>query len=185
MTVMPLKEPEVVLKQKKKKHEKKLTVKRLDYLPKPLTDEKIEELQKRLKALKEHEEEAAAMAGLRNELEAYIYGSRDKMERDDIVKVSTEQQREEVSKLCTEYEDWIHEAGHHPKSEFRNQVEGLAGLVESHGGTRLRDGIESRSPRHSDRGDGDDQRDEETCSEEHDMGELQQDRCCCGETHRI
>ncbi|CAL1135260.1 unnamed protein product [Cladocopium goreaui] len=122
-------EPEVVLKQKKKKHEKKLTVKRLDYLPKPLTDEKIEELQKRLKALKEHEEEAAAMAGLRNELEAYIYGSRDKMERDDIVKVSTEQQREGVSKLCTEYEDWIHEAGHHPKSEFETKLKALQDLL--------------------------------------------------------
>lgn len=122
-------EPEVVLKQKKKKHEKKLTVKRLDYLPKPLTDEKIEELQKWLKALKEHEEEAAAMAGLRNELEAYIYGSRDKMERDDIVKVSTEQQREGVSKLCTEYEDWIHEAGHHPKSEFETKLKALQDLL--------------------------------------------------------
>ena len=122
-------EPEVVLKQKKKKHEKKLTVKRLDYQPKPLTDEKIEELQKRLKALKEHEEEAAAMAGLRNELEAYIYGSRDKMERDDIVKVSTEQQREEVNKLCTEYEEWIHEAGHHPKSEFETKLKHLQDLL--------------------------------------------------------
>jgi len=122
-------EPEVVLKQKKKKHEKKLTVKRLDYLPKPLTDEKIEELQKRLKALKEHEEEAAAEAGLRNELEAYIYGSRDKMERDDIVKVSTDQQREEISKLCTEYEEWVHEAGHHPKSEFESRLKTLQDLL--------------------------------------------------------
>ena len=125
------------------------------------------------------------MAGLRNELEAYIYGSRDKMERDDIVKVSTEQQREGVSKLCTEYEDWIHEAGHHPKSEFETKLKALQDLLSPMEERALRDGIESRSPRHSDRGDGDDQRDEETCSEEHDMGELQQDRCCCGETHRI
>eukprot|EP00438_Fugacium_kawagutii_P030015 Skav230451 [mRNA] locus=scaffold2124:55467:58256:+ [translate_table: standard] len=122
-------EPEVVLKQKKKKHEKKLTVKRLDYLPKPLTDEKIEELQKRLKALKEQEEEAAAEAGLRNELEAYIYGSRDKMERDDIVQVSTEQQREEITKLCTEFEEWVHEAGHHPKSEFEGKLKTLQDLL--------------------------------------------------------
>lgn len=123
-------EPEVVLKQKKKKHEKKLTVKRLDYLPKPLTEEKIEELQKRLKALKEHEEEAAAMAGLRNELEAYIYGSRDKMEREDIVKVSTEEQREEVNKLCMEYEEWMHESTHIPsKSEFETKLKALQDLL--------------------------------------------------------
>eukprot|EP00913_Durusdinium_trenchii_P009622 g9040.t1 len=112
---------------------------RQDYRPKSLTDENIEELQKRLKALKEHEQEAASMAGLRNELEAYIYGSlepwnlqfppqprveklmeaafmlmeapgKDKMEREDIIKVSTEEQREEINKLCTEYEEWVHEA---------------------------------------------------------------------------
>lgn len=35
-------EPEVVLKQKKKKHEKKLSLKRSDYRPKSLTEESIE-----------------------------------------------------------------------------------------------------------------------------------------------
>lgn len=123
-------EPEVVLKQKKKKHEKKLTVKRQDYRPKSLTDENIEELQKRLKALKEHEQEAASMAGLRNELEAYIYGSKDKMEREDIIKVSTEEQREEINKLCTEYEEWVHEAGEgHGKSDFEAKLKSLQDLL--------------------------------------------------------
>jgi len=117
-------EPEVVLKQKKKKHEKTLTLKRADYKPKPLTSEKIEELQKRLLELKEKEEQAAALAGLRNELEAYIYGSRDKLERDDIVKVSTEEQRQEITKLCTEYEEWMYEAGA-SKADFESKLKDL------------------------------------------------------------
>jgi len=117
-------EPEVVLKQKKKKHEKTLTVKRSDYKPKPLTAEKIEELQKRLEELKAKEEQAAALAGLRNELEAYIYGSRDKLERDDIIQVSTEEQRSEITKLCTDYEEWMYEAGA-SKAEFESKLKDL------------------------------------------------------------
>ncbi|CAE7648003.1 HSP70-17, partial [Symbiodinium sp. CCMP2456] len=95
-----------------------------DYKPKPLTAEKIEELQKRLEELKEKEEQAAALAGLRNELEAYIYGSRDKLERDDIIKVSTEEQRSEITKLCTDYEEWMYEAGA-SKAEFESKLKDL------------------------------------------------------------
>merc|ERR1711972_1012924 len=102
-------EYEVVLKQKKRKHEKKLTIKRIDYKPVPLSADQIESARKHLEEMAKAEEEVQAVNEMKNQLEAAIYGSRDKVERDDIVKVSTESQREEVVKLCTEYEEWMYE----------------------------------------------------------------------------
>jgi len=122
-------EPEIIQKQKKKKHEKKLTVTRMDYAPRSLTSAKIEELQKKLESMATKEMEAAAVEGLKNELEAYIYGSRDKLERDDIVKVSTEEQREQITKLCTEFEEWMYEAGS-SKSDYEAKLKQLQDLLQ-------------------------------------------------------
>lgn len=121
-------EPEVVMKQKKKKHEKKLTVKRMDFKPVPVTDAAITELRKKLEAIGEQEAAVLAVDGMKNELEAQIYGSRDKLERDDIVKVSTEEQREEVTKLCTEYEEWMYEPGA-TKTDYEQRLTKLQSLL--------------------------------------------------------
>merc|ERR1712207_48454 len=86
-------EYEVIQKKKTKKHEKKLTVKRFDYKPKPLTDEQIAETRKKLEDQSVKEEEVAKVTALKNELEAAIYSSREKLEREDIVQVSQEAQR--------------------------------------------------------------------------------------------
>merc|ERR1712137_267579 len=56
-------------------------------------------------------QEVKQVVGIKNELEASIYSSRDKMDREDIIKISTAQQREAVTKLCMEYEDFMYEAG--------------------------------------------------------------------------
>merc|ERR1719460_3362567 len=121
-------EYEVVQKQKKKKHEKKLTVKRMDYRPVPLSDDDISESRKLMESLAKEEEEVKAVHQIKNELEAAIYGSRDKVEREDIVKVSTEEQREEVVKLCTEYEEWMYEGGT-AKSEYESRLNKLKDLL--------------------------------------------------------
>merc|ERR1719343_1488576 len=68
------------------------------------------------------------MAGVKNDLEAAIYGSRDKLERDDIVKVSTEDQREDVMKLCTEYEEWMYEGGS-SKNDYEMRITKLQDLL--------------------------------------------------------
>jgi len=121
-------EYEVVQKQKKKKHEKKLTVKRTDYRPVPMSEEEITEARKDLEAMFKAEQEVQAMAQIKNDLEADIYSSREKVERDDIVKVSTEEQRAEVIKYCTEYEEWMYE-GSTEKSEFDKRVNRLKELL--------------------------------------------------------
>lgn len=122
-------EPEVVLKQKKKKHEKKLKIKRIDYRPKPLTEEDITELSKRLQDMATKEQQVAALAGLKNELEAVIYGSREKLERDDIIKVSTEEQREELLKVCTSSEEWMLEATDMTKSDYEAKLKQMQDLL--------------------------------------------------------
>eukprot|EP00930_Biecheleria_cincta_P097788 TRINITY_DN8946_c0_g1_i2.p1 TRINITY_DN8946_c0_g1~~TRINITY_DN8946_c0_g1_i2.p1 ORF type:complete len:905 (+),score=262.09 TRINITY_DN8946_c0_g1_i2:96-2810(+) len=122
-------EPEFELKQKKKKHQKDLNVTRADYRPKPLSEEQIKKLQARLHDMAAKEEEVAAMAGLKNELEAYIYGSRDKLEREDIVKVSTDAQREEVTKMCAELEDFMYETGT-SKSDYDSRLKKLQDLMQ-------------------------------------------------------
>lgn len=104
-------EVEIIQKLKKKKHEKKLLVKRTDYKPLPLSSDRIAECKKQLEDRGKAEMEAKAVMTMKNDLEAAIYGARDALERDDVVKVSTAEQQEEVAKLCTEYEEWMYEAG--------------------------------------------------------------------------
>lgn len=121
-------EVEVVLKQKKKKHEKKLAMTRIDTIPAPLSETLISEMKARLEGVAQFEKDLQAMAGIKNELEAAIYSSRDKLEREEIVKVTTEEQREELSKMATELEDWIYEPGA-TKSDFEQKLTALQGLV--------------------------------------------------------
>eukprot|EP00448_Togula_jolla_P023945 CAMPEP_0170592806 /NCGR_PEP_ID=MMETSP0224-20130122/13116_1 /TAXON_ID=285029 /ORGANISM="Togula jolla, Strain CCCM 725" /LENGTH=918 /DNA_ID=CAMNT_0010916727 /DNA_START=198 /DNA_END=2954 /DNA_ORIENTATION=+ len=114
-------EMEIVYKLKKKKHEKKLTMKRVDYRPVPLSRDTIAVLRAKMEDKDQKEQEAKAADALKNELEAVIYGSRDKLENSDIIKVSTEEQREAVTKLLTEYEDWMYETGA-VKSDYEERL---------------------------------------------------------------
>jgi hypoxia up-regulated 1 len=122
-------EVETYQKLKRKKHEKKLKITRTDFKPLPMTTEQIAEAKARMEALVKIEEDAAAVVGLKNELEAAIYGSRDKMESESIIKVSTEEQREEMSKLCMEAEEWMSEAATNDKTEFSQRLTKLQDLL--------------------------------------------------------
>jgi len=101
---------------------------RTDTKPVPLSAETIKRLQTKLQELGKKEEEVLAVAGMKNELEAAIYGSRDKLERDDVVKVSTEEQREALTKLCAEYEEWMYESGA-TKLDYENRLQGLQDMI--------------------------------------------------------
>eukprot|EP00405_Crypthecodinium_cohnii_P018204 CAMPEP_0206462268 /NCGR_PEP_ID=MMETSP0324_2-20121206/25886_1 /ASSEMBLY_ACC=CAM_ASM_000836 /TAXON_ID=2866 /ORGANISM="Crypthecodinium cohnii, Strain Seligo" /LENGTH=901 /DNA_ID=CAMNT_0053934409 /DNA_START=315 /DNA_END=3020 /DNA_ORIENTATION=- len=122
-------EPEVIQKLKKKKHEKKLKVVRKDFMPRPLSDAQIADLKQKLQKVAAHEQEVQAAAGIKNELEAAIYGARDKMDHDDFIQVSTEEQREELSKLASELEDWMFEPGS-TKSEYEAKLASLQNLLK-------------------------------------------------------
>lgn len=119
---------EVVQQMKKRKNEKKLTLERVDYKPKPLSEAAIAEVAKKVKGIIEVESEILAAAGLKNDLEAAIYSSRDKLEGDSLMKVSTEEQRQEITTLTMEYEDWMYEPGA-TKTDYSQRLQKLQDLM--------------------------------------------------------
>jgi len=121
-------EVEITQKLKKKKHEKKLQVNRQDFKPLPLTADGIAEAKKRLETMRETEALAKELDSLKNELEAGIYAARDRLESDTVIKVSTDGQREEITKMCTEVEEWLYE-GSNAKTDYEQKLTGLRNLL--------------------------------------------------------
>lgn len=123
-------EDEVVIEwvRKKKKHEKKLTLARMDYRPIPMTNDQIKESKKKLEAMASKEAEVQAVREMSNELEASIYAAKDKLESESIMQVSAEDQREAVMKLCTELEEWTYE-GSTEKHEYEKRLDDLRALL--------------------------------------------------------
>lgn len=121
-------EEEIVWVLKKKKHEKKLTLARMDYRPIPMTKDQIKESKKMLDEMASKEAEVQAVKEMSNELESSIYAARDKLESESIIQVSAEEQREAVTKLCSEIEEWTYE-GSTEKHEYEKRLESLRGLL--------------------------------------------------------
>jgi len=103
-----------VEKEKKRVHKRTLSVQTY-YVGKirPYSAELFEESMAKLAALDKTDKERAMLEESRNKLESYIYHVKNKVEDDEenIGKVSTEEQRAEVSKLAADAEDWMYEDG--------------------------------------------------------------------------
>jgi len=119
---------EIVQVKKKKKHDKKLLMTTLEYKPKPLRGDALKAAQLRLEAMAATEHEVQLVNEMKNELEALVYGSRDKMEDGILVKVSTSDQRDEVVKLSGEIEEWSYE-GSTEKNEYETRLVSLRALL--------------------------------------------------------
>lgn len=104
-----------VTKDKKKTHKRTLTVtsyhtaKIQPYSPETMTESKA-----KLDYLAKVDEERKKLEEIKNKVESYIYHIKNKLidDEDDINRVTTEEQREEVSKLATDAEDWMYEDGY-------------------------------------------------------------------------
>eukprot|EP00428_Durinskia_dybowskii_P019552 CAMPEP_0170213858 /NCGR_PEP_ID=MMETSP0116_2-20130129/6555_1 /TAXON_ID=400756 /ORGANISM="Durinskia baltica, Strain CSIRO CS-38" /LENGTH=906 /DNA_ID=CAMNT_0010464413 /DNA_START=121 /DNA_END=2841 /DNA_ORIENTATION=+ len=121
-------EPEFVLKQKKKKHEQKLKVAKKEFFPLPLSEDEVTQIKKSLAELALKENDVKALAGLKNELEASIYGSREKVEHADIRHVTTQEQRDALTALASELEEWMYESGA-TKSDYEQNIARLQGVM--------------------------------------------------------
>lgn len=117
-------EPEKV----KKKHDKKLIVTRTDYLPRPLHGDSLKIAKSTLQDMAAKEQEVQAVNEVKNALEAAVYAARDKLEGESLIKVTTAGQREEVSKLCTDIDDWVYE-GSTQKSDYDERLTRLHALL--------------------------------------------------------
>merc|ERR1719162_1054159 len=101
---------------------------RMDYRPIPMTKDQIKESKKMLEEMANKEAEVQAVKEMSNELESSIYAARDKLEGESIIQVSAEEQREAVTKLCSEVEEWTYE-GSTEKHEYEKRLESLRGLL--------------------------------------------------------
>ncbi|KAK9811690.1 hypothetical protein WJX72_008444 [[Myrmecia] bisecta] len=92
-----------------------------------LSDEQIKASRKVLAALNSKDEEKRDAARAKNDLEAYIITTRDKLESDDaLAKVTTAAQRTAFQSQLTEMEDWLYSEGEDEKGPaFRKQLASL------------------------------------------------------------
>ena len=79
----------------------------------PLSKEIKEEYMFNLAELARKDKERVLLEEAKNHLESYVYKIKNKLADDEenIAKISTAEQREEVSKLATEAEDWLFDEG--------------------------------------------------------------------------
>ncbi|CAD7946352.1 unnamed protein product [Amoebophrya sp. A25] len=91
---------------KKKNHIIGLKVSRSDEFPKPMTEQEITEAMDVLFKMTKHDNEAAEMDEIKNDLEAFFYMAREKMEAEVYQQVTTEAQRKELLNKVEEVENW-------------------------------------------------------------------------------
>ena len=79
----------------------------------PLSKELIEEYKANIEALAELDRQRVLLEEAKNKLESYFYYVKNKLLdfEEDIAKISTEAQREELTKLAMEAEDWLFDEG--------------------------------------------------------------------------
>lgn len=81
--------------------------------------QKLLDIQRRAELKKEKERE-------KNTLEAYIYETKEKLDTEDVQKVTTEQQREEFSTKLSEAADWLYGEGENTDAaEYRGKLKDL------------------------------------------------------------
>jgi len=80
---------------------------------KPYDETLREESKAKLQALADKDKARMLLEEAKNKLEAYIYHVRNKLVDDDgLVKISTEEQRENLRKMAEEAEDWLYDDGY-------------------------------------------------------------------------
>lgn len=108
------KKTRLVEKEKKRTHRKSLDVETY-YIGniQPLSKDLIEEYKGNIAELARLDKERILLEEAKNKLESYFYSVKNKLldNEEDIAKISTEEQREELRKLSSETEDWLFDEG--------------------------------------------------------------------------
>jgi len=108
------KKTKMVEKEKKRVHRKALDVESYQVGKiQPLSKDLIEEYKSNIAELAELDRQRVLLEESKNKLESYFYYVKNKLidDEDNIAKVSSEEQREELSKLAMEAEDWLFDEG--------------------------------------------------------------------------
>jgi hypoxia up-regulated 1 len=102
------------LQEKKRTHKRTLKVERYNVgRIQPLSDALIQEYMDNLAELARKDRDRVLLEEAKNKLESYIYHVNNKLmdDEENIAKISTEEQREELSRLSREAEDWLFDEG--------------------------------------------------------------------------
>merc|ERR1711957_962014 len=108
------KKTKLVNQEKKKTHRKSLDVE-IYYVGKiqPLSKDLIEEYKLNIAELALLDKGRILLEEAKNKLESYFYSVKNKLidDEENVAKISTEEQREELRKLSMEAEDWLFDEG--------------------------------------------------------------------------
>jgi len=100
------------MKDEKRVHRVALTIESETPLPKPITGAQFKEIKKELDAYDEREKKIRDRAAAFNNLEAYIYNTREKLEsKQELIEVTTKEWREEFGEKLTKMGSWLDEDG--------------------------------------------------------------------------
>ncbi|XP_051135545.1 heat shock 70 kDa protein 17 [Andrographis paniculata] len=95
----------------------------------PLSKESLSEAKRKLEVLNKKDAERKRTAELKNDLEGYIYSTKDKLGSEEFEKVSTDQERQSFLEKLNEVEDWLYTDGEDASAtEFQGRLDMLKAL---------------------------------------------------------
>ncbi|KAK4429197.1 Heat shock protein 17 [Sesamum alatum] len=95
----------------------------------PISKESFAEAKRKLEALDKKDAERRRTAELKNNLEGYIYSTKDKLGSEEFEKVSSEQQRQSFMEKLNEVEDWLYTDGEDASAtEFQGRLDMLKAI---------------------------------------------------------
>ncbi|KAL3624647.1 hypothetical protein CASFOL_031315 [Castilleja foliolosa] len=92
----------------------------------PLSKESFADAKRKIEALDKKDAERRRTAELKNNLEGYIYSTKDKLESEEFAKISTDQERQSFIEKLNEVEEWLYTDGEDASaSEFQERLDML------------------------------------------------------------
>jgi hypoxia up-regulated 1 len=120
-----------VMKKKVKKFTDNLKLVVVEHNPRPMNNEELHAAIEGLKAAQQKDDDARKLDSVANEVEAYIYGTRDKLESESWIGVTTEEIRTELSTLLTETDEWLQDSNpERTLQDFEGKLQALQGKAD-------------------------------------------------------
>ncbi|CAA0837077.1 Heat shock 70 kDa protein 17 [Striga hermonthica] len=95
----------------------------------PFSKEFFAEAKHKLEALDKKDAERRRTAELKNNLEGYIYSTKDKLETDEFEKISTDQERQSFIEKLNEVQDWLYTDGEDASAtDFQERLDMLKAI---------------------------------------------------------
>ncbi|VVA93402.1 unnamed protein product [Arabis nemorensis] len=92
----------------------------------PFTKESLTEAKKKLEVLDKKDRERRRTAELKNNLESYIYATKEKLETPEFEKISTQEERKAFVEKLDEVQDWLYMDGEDANAtEFQDKLDSL------------------------------------------------------------